>query len=122
MLVLPRNPRYLEIMRFRNFLWLVALFAFLVPPAVAPTAAMETGSHAMMSDCPDQAPPPAPCPDKDGAKHAAGLCCPFMALAVAVLPMVAASADGRGFADNVAPVTSHLTGLSLTKDPPPPRV
>jgi hypothetical protein len=122
MLVLPRNRRYLEIMRFRSVLWLVALFAFLAPPAVAPTAVMAAGGHALMSDCPDHAPPPAPCPDKDSAKHAAGLCCPFMALTVAVLPVVAASADGPGFSVNVAPASRDLIGLSLTKDPPPPRV
>jgi hypothetical protein len=122
MLVFPRDPRYLETMRFRSLVWLVALCAFLAPPAIAPTAAMEAGGHAMMSDCPDHAPPPAPCPDKDSAKHAAGLCCPFMALTVAVLPMAAASPDGGGFAGNVAPVSRDLTGLSPHQDPPPPRV
>jgi len=109
-------------MQFRSLFWLVALSAFLIPPAVAPTAAMAAGGHAMTSDCPDHAPPPAPCPDKDSTKHAAGLCCPFMALTVAVLPMATASADGRGFTGNAAPVTRDLTGLSPHKDPPPPRV
>jgi hypothetical protein len=122
MLVLPRNRRYLEIMRFRSVLWLVALCAFVLPPSLASTAAMVSAAHPAMGDCPDHAPPPAPCPDKDSAKHAAGLCCPFMALTVAVLPVVAASADGRGFSVNVAPASRDLTGLSLTKDPPPPRV
>src|SRR5258708_39017047 len=109
-------------MRFRILVWLIALCAFLAPPAIAPTAAMQSSSHAMMSDCPDHAPPPAPCPDKDSAKHAAGLCCPFMALTVAVLPLVAASADGHRFAGHAAPVTRDLAGLSPHKDPPPPRV
>jgi hypothetical protein len=109
-------------MRFRILVWLIALCAFLAPPAVAPTAAMQSGSHAMMSDCPDHAPPPAPCPDKDTAKHAAGLCCPFMAMVIALLPASATSANAAHFADNVPPVSRDLTGLSPHQDPPPPRV
>src|SRR5258708_19788508 len=100
-------------MRFRILVWLIALCAFLAPPAIAPTAAMQSSSHAMMSDCPDHAPPPAPCPDKDTAKHAAGLCCPFMAMAVAVLPATAMSADPAHF-----PPPSPLFSSSLPAPSP----
>jgi hypothetical protein len=109
-------------MRFRSLVWLVALLGFILPPAVAPAAALQPSGHAMMSDCPDHAPPPAPCPDKDTAKHAAGLCCPFMSLVVAVLPSMAADADGRRFDDRIPALVRDLTGLSPHKDPPPPRV
>jgi hypothetical protein len=109
-------------MRFRGLLWLVALGAFLLPPAVAPMAAMDSAKHAAVSDCPDHAPPPAPCPDKGSAKHAAGLCCPAMAHVVAVLPVVAVAASRASRDVRALPAARDLTGLSPHTDPPPPRV
>jgi hypothetical protein len=109
-------------MRFRGLLWLIALCAFVLPPSFAPTVAMASAGHVAMSDCPDHAPPPAPCPDKGTSKHAAGLCCPAMAGTVAVLPVAPVGASPALDRDYVPPVASHLIGLSLAKDPPPPRV
>jgi hypothetical protein len=106
----------------RGLIWLLAVCAFLLPPAVAPMAAAEAGRHATMSDCPDHAPPAAPSPDKGGAKHAAGLCCPAMAQVVAVLPVVAVTAGWPSRDARTLPVAPHLTGLSPHTDPPPPRV
>jgi hypothetical protein len=109
-------------MRARSLFWLIALCALVLPPSVAPTVVLASANHATMSDCPDHAPPPAPCPDKGTGKHAAGQCCPAMAGAVAVLPAAPAGAAptlGHGYMPRVV---SHLSGLSLTKDPPPPRV
>jgi hypothetical protein len=109
-------------MRFRGLIWLVALCAFLLPPAIAPAAAMASGDRVTMSDCPDHAPPPAPCPDKGSAKHAAGLCCPAMAQVVAVLPVVAVTASRASHDARGLPAARDLTGLSPHMDPPPPRV
>jgi len=106
----------------RGLVWLLAVCAFLLPPAVAPMAATEADRHAAMSDCPDRAPPAAPSPDKGSAKHAAGLCCPAMAQVVAVLPVVAVTAGLASHDARVLPVARHLTGLSPHTDPPPPRV
>jgi hypothetical protein len=105
----------------RVLLWLVTLCAFAMPPAIMPAAAATSGTHASMNHCPDHAPPP-PCPGTDAVKHAAGLCCPLMAGAIAVLP---AAVDGPTPASRLGhslPVVSHLTGLCPVKDPPPPRV
>jgi hypothetical protein len=106
----------------RGLIWLLAVCAFLLPPAVAPMAATEAARHAAMSDCSDHAPPAAPSPDKGSAKHAAGLCCPAMTQVVAVLPVVAATTSGESTDARVLPVAPHLTGLSPHTDPPPPRV
>jgi hypothetical protein len=109
-------------MRLRSLLWLIALCAFLLPPAVTPTEATAPSKHGMMSNCPDHAPPPAPCPEKGSAKHAAGLCCPAMAQVVAVLPVVAMTTSLASSDPPALSVTRDLTGLSPHKDPPPPRV
>jgi len=105
----------------RGLVWLVALCTFLLPPAIAPRAAMESGKHVAMSDCPYHAPPPAPCPDKGSAKHAAGLCCPAMAQVVAVLSNVAVTSSLASHEARALPATRYLTGLSPHTDPPPPR-
>jgi hypothetical protein len=109
-------------MRVRSLAWLIALLAFVMPPSFVPATAMASADHATMSDCPNHAPPPAPCPEKGTAKHAAGLCCPAMAGSLAVLPAGVPGPSRTVHQSYVAPVVSHLTGLSLTKDPPPPRV
>ncbi len=110
-------------MPLRLIAWLFAFCALALPPAVAPAAAMEMGAHAAMSDCPHHhpLPPPAPCPEKGTAKHAAGCCCPLMAHAVALLPKVQANADMGAFDSPVPSVARLLTGLSPHEDPPPPR-
>ena len=108
-------------MRLRSLLWLVALAAFLVPSFVGPAVAAHRMSDPVMSDCGHEMPLP-PCPAKDTAKHAAGLCCPFMLGAVALLPRIAAVDPRSLHAAFAPPVVPHLIGLSPHKDPPPPRV
>lgn len=107
-------------MRLRSLLWLVALAAFLVPSFVGPAAA-DRMSHPVMSDCGHEMPPP-PCPEKDTAKHAAGLCCPLMSGTVALLPSAAAAGARNLYAAFPPLAGPHLTGLSPHEDPPPPRV
>jgi hypothetical protein len=108
-------------MRLRSLLWLVAVAAFLVPSVVGPAAAHHRMSSPVMSDCGHEMPPP-PCPEKGTAKHAAGLCCPFMSGTVALLPP-ADAAGSRSLPAAFLPLAvPHLTGLSPHKDPPPPRV
>ena len=105
-------------MRLRGLLWLIALCAFVLPPAMTQAVA-EAPGHAMPSGCHDTAPPP--CPDEGSAKHAAGLCCAMMAQVLAVLPTdVRASVSALGTdGQSAVPI---LTGLTPHKDPPPPRV
>lgn len=103
---------------------LMALFAFVVSTLGATSTgyARVADERAVGSNCPDHAPPPAPCPAKDTAKHAAGDCCALMASVLAVLPLVA---DGDLIGSLRAPVTKpvrSLAGHVSTKDPPPPRV
>ena len=105
-------------MRLRGLLWLVALCAFLLPPAA--TQAMVAGAdHPMPIGCHDSAPPP--CPDKGTAKHAAGLCCALMAQVLAVLPAETGGVVAAAGID-APPAARSLTGLVPHKDPPPPRV
>jgi hypothetical protein len=104
----------------RRLVWLVVVAAFACPPALASPDGMAASASAGIHDCHD-APPP-PCPESSGAKHAAGLCCPLMSLAVAVLPRVATLASPRT-ADRLPLVAGrHLAGLSPHEEPPPPRV
>ncbi len=111
-------------MRLRSLFWLIALLAFVVPPTLAGKAAAAMHDHtamASMAHCPDHAPPSAPCPDKGTAKHAAGVCCPMMSGAMAVLPeTVIAVAPAQPHVYLPAAGTS-LSGLLFTRDPPPPR-
>jgi hypothetical protein len=108
-------------MRLRSLLWLVALAAFLLPSFVGPAVAAHRMSDPVMSDCGHDMPPP-PCPEKDTAKHAAGLCCPLMSGTMALLPPVAAVGPRSPHAALLTLAAPHLTGLSPHKDPPPPRV
>lgn len=107
-------------MRLRSVLWLVALAAFLVPSFIGSAVASHRLSDPVMSDCGHEMPPP--CPEKDTAKHTAGLCCPFMSCALAVLPPAAAAGPRRLHATFPPLAVPHLIGLSPHKDPPPPRV
>jgi hypothetical protein len=70
--------------------------------------------------CTDPSPPP--CPESGSARHAAGLCCPFMAHAMAVLPQAAAVARAGSAVTFPVSADRDLTGLSPHQDPPPPRV
>jgi hypothetical protein len=108
-------------MQVRSLLWLFAVVALLVPSFVGPAAALDRMDRPTMSDCDHDASPP-PCPDKGTAKHAAGLCCPLMSCALALLPPAAPAAKGRLSAPFISTTAAHLIGLSLHKDPPPPRV
>jgi hypothetical protein len=109
-------------MRLRNLLWLVAMTAFLLPSFVgSPAASDRMMMHPVMSDCGHDAPPP-PCPEKDTARHAAGLCCPFMSGLGELLPPVATVGTRGVHASYTVPAARHLTGLSPHEDPPPPRV
>jgi len=98
--------------------WLLAVVAFVVLP-VAASATPPVAAHDM-ADCDHRAPPP--CPDKDTAKHATGLCCPSMAGAVALLPAGGAPGPHEPSSSLAFAATSPLTGLSPHQDPPPPRV
>ena len=103
-----------------RLLWLVALAAFVCPPTIAAAAATGSARFAVSHHCADC--PPPPCPENGSARHAAGLCCPSMAHAIAVLSLtvVIASSDD---ADKVPIFAGRdLTGLSPHQDPPPPRV
>jgi len=109
--------------RVRSLAWLIVLVGFIVP-----SLGMAAMGHAMpvervvSMDCPDHAPPPDPCPAKNTAKHAAGVCCPLMATSVALLPP-AVSVDGVALARAPTPArAASLHGRVFTKDPPPPRV
>lgn len=120
-LVAGLDSRYVPRMRLRSLLWLVATMAFLLPSFVGPAAASDRMvSHPAMSDCGHDAPPP--CPEKDTAQHAAGLCCPFMSGTGELMP-TGAAVDARSLHGSyLLPAARHLTGLSPHKDPPPPRV
>jgi hypothetical protein len=109
------------VMRLRSLLWLVAVMAFLLPSFVGPAAAADRiVPHPAMSDCGHE--PPPPCPEKDTAQHAAGLCCPFMS-GTGELLSDSVVVDARSLRASYAPPAArHLSGLSPHKDPPPPRV
>ncbi len=109
--------------RVRPLLWLIALFAIVVP-----TLGMTLVRHASLAvgqasaDCPEHAPPPAPCPANGTAKHAAGDCWPLMSSTLALPPP---TADCDATMPIQAPVTKpvrSLAGHVLARDPPPPRV
>ncbi len=109
--------------RLRSFLWLIALIAFVVPPLGVATA-----SHAMPPveqmagmDCHDHAPPPKECPDKGTAKHSAGQCCPSMAVGDVLPSLPAAGRAELPIAVDLSARAPLMTGVALTKDPPPPR-
>jgi|SRR5579883_2563315 len=103
-----------------RWLWLIALAAFVCPPAIAAAATTGRAKASVSHHCTDGSPPP--CPENGSARHAAGLCCPFMAQAMAVLPpavVLERLDDGDSFP---ASAGRGLTGLSPHQDPPPPRV
>ncbi|MCC8430853.1 hypothetical protein [Reyranella aquatilis] len=109
--------------RVRSFLWLLALIAFVMPPL-----GMATASHAMPPmeqmagmDCHDHAPPPKECPDKGTAKHSAGQCCPSMAVGDALPPLPSAGRVQLPVHLDLPERARLMTGVALTKDPPPPR-
>lgn len=114
-------------MVLRGAVWLVALLAFVLPPAVMPATAatpMAPASHAGMHDCPFHAPtPPENCPSEGPAKHhAGGLCCLVM-LHVIALPPATAEQAARALPASPSMHPVHdLVGIILNKDPPPPRV
>ena len=110
--------------RARAFLWLVALIAFAVP--TLGTASMAHAAafveRAVSTDCPEHAPPPDPCPEHGTSKHAAGLCCPLMSAAVALLPATMASGVRAAWQTPPRARSPSLVGRFFTQDPPPPRV
>jgi len=117
-------------MRLRALVWSIALAALASPPALAPrhadpepmTSAPTAGPQAAaLPDCHDHTPPPAPCPDEGTAKHAAATCCPLMGGAVAVMPADSSGAMPHELHARFAFSATPLTGLTYTKDPPPPR-
>jgi len=114
------EPRYEVSMRLRSLLWLLAFVAFVLPPSVGPVASMAMSGHQRASDCDHHTPPP-PCPDKDSAKHAAGLCCPLMAQVLATLPALIDTTDLDATEHGAISTTARYVGLSPRKDPPPPR-
>lgn len=95
--------------RARLLVWLLALVALAIPVGIA---APSQAHHAEMSS---------DCPHKDTAKHAAGTCCPLMACAAALLPVSDRMAPSSVML-HVSSPSRNLTGLTYTKDPPPPRV
>jgi hypothetical protein len=110
-------------MRPRALVWLLAVLALALTPVVGASDAKAAANHAAgasMPECPDHAPPP-DCPDEGTAKHASGDCCPLMANAVALLPDAAAAVRPPVDRALLSSVPPGLTGLSPSKDPPPPR-
>ncbi len=109
-------------MVLRGALWLVALFAFVLPPAVMPAMAAAPRAHEVMSDCPFHAPmPPEHCPHHKPAKPMAGICCLVMLHSVALMPSVAEH-DRTAHAAPLSRLNARdLVGITLIKDPPPPR-
>jgi hypothetical protein len=109
--------------RLRSFLWLFALITFVVPPLGAAMAshAMPPVEQMAAMDCPDHAPPPKECPDQGTAKHSAGQCCPSMACGDVVLSPPVTRRSEMSIQVALSARTRHLTGVALTKDPPPPR-
>jgi hypothetical protein len=117
-------------MRLRALVWSIAFAALALPPALAPrhadpapiTAAPSASPQAaVLLDCHDHAPPPAPCPDEGTAKHAAATCCPLMGGAVAVMPVNLSGAMPHELHARIAFGATPLIGITCTKDPPPPR-
>ncbi len=103
-----------------RLLWLIALAAFVSPPAIVAAATTASATPLVEHHCADC--PPPPCPENDSARHAAGLCCPSMAQAIAVLsPSVVIESSGNAGSFLVS-AGRELTGLSPHQDPPPPRV
>jgi hypothetical protein len=109
--------------QLRLVVWLMALMAFAWPVGLLHTTKAEVSTNqTAMSDCPYHAPPPQPCPDKGGAKHAAGTCCPLMAAMVALMPSAPEYSERQIRYDYAPSVATGQPGLLFTKDPPPPRV
>jgi hypothetical protein len=108
-------------MRARLLVWMIAAIALLASPGMTAHAMAPPGEAASV-DCAHHAPPPDPCPDHDTSRHAAGVCCPLMSGAVALLP--ATMASGETAASHAPPPvrSPSLIGRLFTQDPPPPRV
>ena len=107
-------------MSLRRLLWLIALAVFVCPSWIGSAAAIERAAHPIAGDCHDG--PPPPCPEDGSAQHAAGLCCPPMSLAIAVLPPEATLNPRCNPSRVIGAGGPRLTGLSPHKEPPPPRV
>jgi hypothetical protein len=109
-----------DMMRARLLVWMIAAIALLAPPGMTVQAMAPPGEAASV-DCTHHAPPD-PCPDHDTSRHAAGVCCPLMSGAVALLP--AAITTGETASSQPLPQVRlpNLVGRVFTQDPPPPRV
>ena len=108
-------------MRMRLLVWIIAAIALLAPPGMTAHAMAPAGQAASV-DCPDHAPPPDPCPDHDTSRHAAGVCCPLMSAAVALLPAAIAGGETASAQPLPRVRSPNLVGRLFTQDPPPPRV
>src|SRR5262245_18095627 len=105
--------------RLRSFLWLIALVAFDVPTfGTASDAHARVAGQTASTDCPDHMPPPDPCPSKDTAKHAAGVCCSLMSSTLALLPPAPDVDVSMPFRAPVAKPARSLAGHVFAKDPP----
>jgi hypothetical protein len=105
---------------FGRLLWLIVAAAFICLPPIAASAATASAMPSVSHHCADC--PPPPCPESDNAKHAAGLCCPFMVQAMGLLsPAVVIESFGDADIFLVS-AGRDLNGLSPHQDPPPPRV
>jgi hypothetical protein len=107
--------------RARLVVWMIAVVALLAPPGMTAHAMAPAGQFATV-DCPYHAPPPDPCPDQGKAKHVAGMCCPLMSGAVALLPATVANAAVASSHATPRVRLPRLIGRLFTQDPPPPRV
>jgi hypothetical protein len=108
--------------RVRLLVWLVTLVALIAPPGLAAHASATPSGEAAAVDCPDHAPPPAPCPDEGTARHAASTCCPLMMSAVALLAPAPVLVGSLTAAMPAARQARSLAGRTLATDPPPPRL
>jgi hypothetical protein len=111
-------------MMARSIFWLVVLIAFVLPSLGTASMAHAAASveRTAAVDCPQHPPPPAPCPEKGTARHAAGDCCPMMASVLALLPSAAEGDAGQSFQAPLPERVRNLAGRLFTQDPPPPRV
>ena len=110
--------------RLRLLVCLFALVALAAPPGGL-LGGSSAAARTMAVDCPDhlrvEHRVPDPCPDRDSARHAAGLCCPLMAGAIAVIAMAPGLDAAPLPALPASPAGRFRPGRLFTQDPPPPR-
>ncbi len=114
-------------MSLRGILWLFVLWAFVLPSAVLPAVAATPKADIAVTDCPLHATALEHGPNKNSGKdtpkpHPAGQCCLVASHGIA-LPAIPEGPKASVLHVRPAfPAARDLAGISLNKDPPPPRV